>query len=137
MAFNDEKLAETVFKSNIPIISAIGHETDTTIIDFVSDLRASTPTAAAELVVPVRSELLSTVEVLTQRLNYSIDNLLRQNLTNIQTIISYIKTPAEIIDLFKNRVAFLSTGFSRVIKNNFQIAVKDLFLLSNNFKNFQ
>tara|TARA_B100001123_G_scaffold414045_1_gene513044 strand:+ start:591 stop:1922 length:1332 start_codon:yes stop_codon:yes gene_type:complete len=134
MAFNDEKLAETVFKSNIPIISAIGHETDTTIIDFVSDLRASTPTAAAELVVPVRSELLSTVEVLTQRLNYSIDNLLRQNLTNIKTLISYLKTPAEIIDLFKNRVAFFSTGFSRIIKNNFQIAAKDLYLLSNNLK---
>ena len=89
MAFNDEKLAEIVFKSNIPIISAIGHETDTTIIDFVSDLRASTPTAAAELVVPVRSELISTVEVLTQRLNYSIENHLRQNVTNIQKLISY------------------------------------------------
>ena len=134
MAFNDEKLAEIVFKSNIPIISAIGHETDTTIIDFVSDLRASTPTAAAELVVPVRSELVSTVEVLTQRLNYSIDNLLRQNLTNIQKLISYLKTPAQIIDLFKNRLAFLSTGFSRIIKNNFQIAAKDLYLLSNNLK---
>ena len=57
--FNDEKLAEIVFKSNIPIISAIGHETDTTIIDFVSDLRASTPTAAAELVVPVVLNLLA------------------------------------------------------------------------------
>ena len=53
MAFNDEQLAETVSSSDIPIISAIGHETDTTIIDYVSDLRAATPTAAAELVVPV------------------------------------------------------------------------------------
>ena len=54
MAFNDEELAEVVFESVIPIISAIGHETDTTIIDYVSDLRASTPTAAAEKVVPMR-----------------------------------------------------------------------------------
>ena len=59
MAFNDEKLAEVVCLSEIPIISAVGHETDTTIIDFVSDLRASTPTAAAELVVPVKAELLN------------------------------------------------------------------------------
>ena len=58
MAFNDEKLAISVYHSLIPIISAVGHETDTTIIDYVSDLRASTPTAAAEKVVPVRSELL-------------------------------------------------------------------------------
>ena len=134
MTFNDEKLAEVVSKSHIPIISAIGHETDTTIIDFVSDLRASTPTAAAELVVPVRSELANTVGVLTQRLNYSIDNLLQQNLTNIQKLISYIKTPAQIIETFKNRAVFLSTGLSRIIKNNFQIANKDLYSLSNSLK---
>ena len=57
MAFNDENLATSVFDSKIPIISAIGHETDTTIIDLVSDLRASTPTAAAEKATPVRFEL--------------------------------------------------------------------------------
>ena len=51
MTFNDEKLAIAVFNSKIPIISAIGHETDTTIIDLVSDLRVPTPTAAAEKVV--------------------------------------------------------------------------------------
>ena len=134
MAFNDEKLAETVFKSNIPIISAIGHETDTTIIDFVSDLRASTPTAAAELVVPVRTELVNNIAVLSQRLNYSIDNLLQKNLTNIQKLISYIKTPAQIIESFKNRVVFVSTGLIRITKNNFQIATKDLQSLSNNLK---
>ncbi len=134
MAFNDEKLAESVFKSNIPIISAIGHETDTTIIDFVSDLRASTPTAAAELVVPVRSELVNRVMVLAQRLNYRIDNLLQQNLTNIQKLISYIKTPAQIIESFKDRLVFLTTGLSRIIKNNFQIVAKDLYSLSNTLK---
>ena len=48
MAFNDEKLALSVFKSRIPIVSAIGHETDNTIIDLASDLRASTPTASIE-----------------------------------------------------------------------------------------
>ncbi len=134
MVFNEEKLAESVFKSNIPIISAIGHETDTTIIDFVSDLRASTPTAAAELVVPVRSELVNRIVVLAQRLNYSIDNLIQQNLTNIQKLISYIKTPSQIIESFKNRLVFLNTGSSRIIKNNFQIAAKDLYSLSNTLK---
>ena len=74
MAFNDEKLAMAVYESKIPIVSAIGHETDTTIIDFVSDLRASTPTAAAELVVPVRSELINSIAGIRQRLNYSMEN---------------------------------------------------------------
>ena len=67
MAFNDEELAQVVFESVIPIISAIGHETDTTIIDYVSDLRASTPSAAAEKVVPVRIDLEQIIKNFSQR----------------------------------------------------------------------
>ena len=60
-AFNEEAVARAIFQSQIPIISAIGHETDTTIADFVSDLRAATPTAAAELAVPSKTELLDRI----------------------------------------------------------------------------
>ena len=134
MAFNDEKLAEVVSKSYIPIISAIGHETDTTIIDFVSDLRASTPTAAAELVVPVRSELISIITVLKQRLNYGIENLLKLNSTNIYKLTSNVKTPEQIIESFKDRLIFINTGLRRILKNNIEIASKDFYALSNNLK---
>ena len=57
-AFNDERVARTVFASRVPIVSAVGHETDWTIIDFVADVRAATPSVAAELCVPSRIELL-------------------------------------------------------------------------------
>ena len=79
--FNEEIVIRSVFKSNIPIVSAIGHETDTTLIDFVSDLRAPTPTAAAEISTPDKEELLRDINEKNNRLNYSI-NLYLDNLND-------------------------------------------------------
>ena len=134
MAFNDEQLAQVVSLSNIPIISAIGHETDTTIIDFVSDLRASTPTAAAELVVPVKSELINTVTSLNQRMIYGMENIFKENSTNLHQLISYIKTPEQIIKSFKDRLIYMNTGLKRIINNNIEMAFKDLSVLNSNLK---
>ena len=66
--FNDEALAREIFHSSIPIVSAVGHETDFTICDFVADLRAPTPSAAAELIVPEWMELTEKINILKQRL---------------------------------------------------------------------
>ena len=77
-AFNEEDVARAIFSSRIPIISAVGHETDTTIADFVSDKRAPTPTAAAELAVPAREELAERIldrkRTLYRSLSYKIKN---------------------------------------------------------------
>lgn len=66
-AFNSEKLARKIFHSNVPIVSAVGHETDFTICDFVSDMRAPTPSAAAELVVPDMCELVVRIDLCLDR----------------------------------------------------------------------
>jgi exodeoxyribonuclease VII large subunit len=69
-AFNEEIVARAIHTSKIPIISAIGHETDTTIADFVSDIRAPTPSGAAEIVTPDQSELLNLIETTSRRIEH-------------------------------------------------------------------
>ncbi len=79
-AFNDEKLARTIVASKIPVISAVGHETDFTICDFVADLRAPTPSAAAELVIQSKQELAGRLAMLRDRLRQAINyKLLRSH----------------------------------------------------------
>ncbi len=87
-AFNEEAVARAIFSCRIPIISAVGHETDTTIADFVSDRRAPTPTAAAEMAVPAREDLVERVLDRKRSLYSSLSNQIkieRKRLTTLQT----------------------------------------------------
>ena len=86
-AFNEEIVARAIYDSKIPVISAVGHEIDYTIADFVADLRAPTPSAAAELVVRVRKEVVQNIIGLEKRLINSIQNMvdiLKSDLTGLQ-----------------------------------------------------
>lgn len=72
-AFNNERLARAVYDCTIPVISAVGHETDVTICDFVADLRAPTPSAAAEIVAPNQDDVRYTVSLLQQQIDKAIE----------------------------------------------------------------
>jgi len=106
-AFNDEKLAYTIFQSQIPVISAVGHEPDVTISDYVADLRAATPSNAAELVVPDQCELRERLVSTHQRMQQAIMRLIKLNRQKVDSIkssrvlrspISYLEDQRMLLD---------------------------------------
>lgn len=98
-AFNDEALARAVFASEIPVISAVGHETDFTICDFVADLRAPTPSAAAELAVPDRAEIALQAQGLVRRMRSAVQSGLddRRQLLDTACAAAVLRSPAALL----------------------------------------
>ena len=101
--FNDENLAREIFASNIPVVSAVGHETDFTICDFVSDLRAPTPSAAAELVYPSEMEIISKLDTLNLRLKTSIVNIISRRKQYLESVTKgrLEKTPQDMVAKYR------------------------------------
>lgn len=114
--FNDEALARAIFESKIPIISAVGHETDFTICDFVSDLRAPTPSAAAELVYPMGIDILNKIETYNIRLKAGIRNTIqnRKKYLGMLTIERLGKSPKDLISKYR----IMNDNFVSLIEKN-------------------
>lgn len=117
-AFNDERLAYAVYRSQIPVISAVGHETDFTICDFVADLRAPTPSAAAELAVPDQMQLRAEIHTLLSRMQRTVTNNLREQRLRLEQSAqkSVLKNPNLYFDTKRMQLISVSTQFDALEK---------------------
>ena len=114
--FNEEELIRAVSRSTIPLISGVGHETDTTLIDYVSDFRSPTPTAAAEKAVPVRDDLVYTVRDLDTRHEKAIRRRLNELKERVSGLARGLPKPAELLALSMQRFDELSDRMPRALK---------------------
>ena len=117
--FNEEDLAKAIFKSKIPIISAVGHEVDFTISDFVSDIRAATPSQGAEIAVPLESDIIETIDYAKDRMENIIKNKLVLEKNKIDSL---------------DRILKLNSPMSK-IANNYMIVEKLKERLDSNIIN--
>jgi exodeoxyribonuclease VII large subunit len=124
--FNDEALARTVAESAIPLISAVGHETDTTLIDFVSDRRAPTPTAAAEMATPVLTDLKAQVLGFEQRMARCTHHALEVRRSRLSAAVRGLPKPLDIIGLASQRFDLAAGRLGAALQRNTSVHEREL-----------
>lgn len=116
-SFNDEQLARTIFHSQLPIVSAVGHEVDFTIADFVADIRAPTPSAAAEMLSPNQEDYLSRVNTLRARLENSIQQQLQNKQWQLQSVERGLQHPGDKLSQYAQTLDMLELRMQQSQKN--------------------
>lgn len=119
-SFNEEIVAREIFNSKIPIISAVGHETDFTICDFVSDMRAPTPSAAAEIATPSLDDIYFKLENIKSRMNKSLTKIIEMDEYKLKSIFEKINNNLELYTL-KDKIIQLDNIYDKIsfeIENN-------------------
>ena len=114
-AFNEEVVARAIYASKIPVISAVGHEVDFTIADFVADLRAPTPSAAAELVVKSKEDLAAGLAAISHRLKQAIKHRLAKNRGELGALARSVKDPSMLLGHLAQRLDDLQERFFRAM----------------------
>ncbi len=125
-AFNDENLARVLYKSKTPVISAVGHENDFTICDFVADVRASTPSAAAEIAVPLISEEKEKVMFLSKRLDYFMHTKLSNCSIKLDNCSNLDNRFSMMLSKKVDKYQFISKSFENNFNNKFQQSKMEL-----------
>lgn len=133
-AFNEETVARAIHRSRIPVISAVGHEVDFTIADFVADLRAPTPSAAAELVVKSKEELAARLEFLGHRLIQGVRQVLAERRAGIDGLSRSLRDPSMLVGHLSQRIDDLSARLGRGAANSVRRHRGSLDLLTTNLR---
>lgn len=132
-AFNDEAVVRAIFEAKTPIISSVGHETDTTLADLVADVRAATPTAAAELAVPMLSDIIEAINERERLLSYHLKRMIdnkQERLAQIER--SYIfKQPHRLYEQYIQNVDHLSERLVNRVRDNIVSNRQNYVALSN------
>ncbi|WP_092007484.1 exodeoxyribonuclease VII large subunit [Polaromonas sp. OV174] len=117
-AFNDEQLARTIVASPVPVVSGVGHETDFTIADFCADVRAPTPTAAAELCAQPQSAWLGALELVFSRLQNGVDRQIQSYSQRLDWAASRVSRPSHLVTRQQARLDGLAQGLNHALRSS-------------------
>ena len=133
--FNEEVVARAIYDSTLPVISAVGHEIDITISDYVADLRAPTPTAAAELAVPDINTIITYLNTVSTRSNTALNNIINNNYQRLENIKnSYILTrPITMYEIKEQKLDILIDNLNKSINKLLENNKIKLYTYSNSY----
>ena len=134
--FNMESVARAIFKSEIPLVSAIGHETDFTISDFVADLRAPTPSAAAEIISQNHSNLNTLIASVQKDLYLQINNKLRNQNEGLRSLTKLIRHPGDKLREISQRIDGIETHLVNLLERVLVISNGEVNYISSSLKEF-